>query len=137
MAETVTRSGAVLPVKVRTARTQHACDDCPVPIEPGDLYELAVYPPHSIQEWDSARWLTWRNHYPRHDGHNFLIGCALAAAYHEKAQREQLPAGHIWSWTCLLIPAGLLPVDDGPECQACRIQATREALAGRRDGSRG
>lgn len=88
MPETIIRDGAVLPVKVRIARTGHACNDCPEPIEPGDLYELAVYPPHSIQEWDSDRWLTWRNHYPRHDGHNFLIGCAMAAAYREKVARE-------------------------------------------------
>jgi hypothetical protein len=36
---------------------------------------------------------------------------------------------HTLNWTCLLTPAGTLPVDDGPECQACRIQVTREALA--------
>ena len=36
---------------------------------------------------------------------------------------------HTLNWTCLLVPAGTLPVDDGPECQACRIQVTREALA--------
>ena len=23
-------------------------------------------------------WLTWRTHYPRHDGHRFLIGCDRA-----------------------------------------------------------
>lgn len=39
--------------------------------------------------------------------------------------------GHVLNWTCLLIPAGLLPVDDGPECQACRLQVTREALGKR------
>lgn len=38
---------------------------------------------------------------------------------------------HTLNWTCLLVPAGTLPVDDGPECQACRIQITREALAER------
>lgn len=127
--QTITRGGAVMPVKVRTARTKHTCDDCHEPIEPGEQYELAVYPPHSIQEYDVDRWLAWRTHYPRHYGGEFLPGCPLSAAYKEKAQREQLPAGHFWSWTCLLIPAGTLPVDDGQECQACRLQVTREALA--------
>lgn len=36
---------------------------------------------------------------------------------------------HTLNWTCFLVPAGSLPIDDGPECQACRIQITREALA--------
>lgn len=81
MAETVIRSGAVLPVKVLTARTQHACDDCPLPIEPGQKYELATYPPHRQDYMDVDHWLTWRTHYPRHDGDRFLFGCDLAAAY--------------------------------------------------------
>lgn len=90
MTETVTRSGEILPVQVRTARKQHPCSDCGLPILPGDKYELAVYPPHSVQEYDVDRWLTWRTHYPRHDGHRFLVGCDLSAAYEEKAVREQL-----------------------------------------------
>jgi hypothetical protein len=87
---TVVRSGAVLPVKVRTARTPHRCDDCGQPIEPGERYELSVTPPHRISEYDVPSWLTWRSHYPRHDGKRFLVGCDLAAAYREKAVREQL-----------------------------------------------
>lgn len=83
MPETITRSGAVLPVQVRTARRRHACNDCPVPIEPGDRYELAAFPPHSVQEYDVDRWVMWRNHYPRHDGDRFLPGCDEAAAYRE------------------------------------------------------
>ena len=31
--QTITRSGAVLPVKVRTARVQHTCSDCGRPID--------------------------------------------------------------------------------------------------------
>ena len=87
--QTITRSGAVLPVKVRTARVQHTCSDCGRPIEPGDQYELAMTPPHRMAEYDVPRWLAWRTHYPRHDGHRFLIGCDLAAAYREKAERER------------------------------------------------
>ncbi len=90
MAETVERDGAILPTRVRTARKQHACSDCGKPIEPAEKYELTVYPPHSVQEWDVDHWLTWRTHYPRHDGHRFLLGCDLSAAYREKAMREQL-----------------------------------------------
>ena len=94
MAETITRDGAVLPVKVRTARVQHTCDDCEKPIEPGDRYELSVYPPHRVEYMDVPRWLMWRTHYPRHDGVRFLPGCDLAAAYREKAVREQLEVSH-------------------------------------------
>jgi hypothetical protein len=88
MPETITRVGAVMPVKVRTARTRHTCNDCPEPIKPGDKYEVSVSPPHRVQEYDVDRWLTWRTHYPRHDGGLFLPGCAEAAAYQEKDQRE-------------------------------------------------
>lgn len=88
MTETITRPGAVLPVQVRTARTQHTCDDCDQPIEPGDRYELSISPPHRIQEYDVACWLTWRSHYPRQDHRRFLPGCDEAAAYREKAERE-------------------------------------------------
>jgi hypothetical protein len=86
--QAIIRPGAVLPVKVRTARTRHACDDCGGPIEPGDRYELSVAPPHRIQEYDVPVWLAWRTHFPRHDGHRFLPGCDLAAAYREEAARH-------------------------------------------------
>jgi hypothetical protein len=89
---TIIRSGAVLPVQVRTARKRHVCNDCPVPIEPGERYELSATPPHRLDVWDSGRWLTWRAHYPRHDGGRFLRGCAVAAAYAEKAEREKAEA---------------------------------------------
>ena len=88
MSDTITRDGAVLPVKVRTARRQHACNDCLVPIMPGDRYELSATPPHRISEYDVDRWMTWRTHYPRHAEHRFLPGCDEAAAYRENAERE-------------------------------------------------
>jgi len=85
VAEAAARDGAVLPVEVRTARKRHMCDDCRHPIEPGTRYELSVSPPHRIQEYDVPRWLTWRTHYPRHDGSRFLPGCDEAAMRREKA----------------------------------------------------
>lgn len=89
MTQTVERKGGGrIPVQVRTARKTHPCNDCPEPIEPGEKYEIAVYPPHSVQEYDVDRWLVWRSHYPRHDGQWFLIGCAMSAAYREQARRE-------------------------------------------------
>jgi hypothetical protein len=86
--ETIIRPGSVLPVKVRTARTRHICDDCHELIEPDERYELSTAPPHSIDVYDVDAWLTWRTHYPRHDGSRFLPGCDEAAAYREKAERE-------------------------------------------------
>jgi hypothetical protein len=85
---TTPRSGTVLPVKVRTARTLHLCDDCGLPIEPGEKYELSNYPPHRVQEYDVGVWLTWRSHYPRNVGGRVLLGCDMSAAYREKAARE-------------------------------------------------
>ena len=83
MAETI------VPVKIRTARKQHACDDCPEPIMPGDKYELHVTPPHRLDVWDSDHWLTYRTHWPRRpDPQRFLLGCAEAAAYREQAERN-------------------------------------------------
>ena len=89
MTETAARDGAVLPVKVLTARKRHRCDDCKQPIEAGDRYELSVSPPHRIQEYDVGCWLTYRTHHPRHDQAVFLLGCDLAAACREKAEREK------------------------------------------------
>jgi hypothetical protein len=74
-------------VRVRTARTTHACNDCDQPIEPGEKYELLTVPPHRMPEYDVPRWLAWRTHFPRHDGMNFLIGCDTSAAYREHADR--------------------------------------------------
>jgi hypothetical protein len=34
MPETISRSGAIIPVEIRTARTEHPCNDCPEPIMP-------------------------------------------------------------------------------------------------------
>jgi hypothetical protein len=87
--QTITRAGAILPVRVRTARRLHLCDDCSLPIEPGEKYELSVTPPHRLDLYDVDRWLTWRTHYPRHASGWYLLGCDLAAAYQEKAWREQ------------------------------------------------
>ena len=78
----------VIPAKVRTARKQHACDDCPEPIMPGDKYELHVTPPHRLDFWDSDHWLTYRTHWPRNgDSGWFLFGCIEAAAYRENQRR--------------------------------------------------
>ena len=85
MADTET----IVPVKIRTARKQHSCDDCPEPIMPGDKYELHVTPPHRLDVWDSDHWLTYRTHWPRRpDPQRFLLGCAEAAAYREQAERN-------------------------------------------------
>jgi hypothetical protein len=77
----------VIPVKIRTACKPHVCDDCSGPIEPGEKYELRITPPHRIAEYDVPRWLTWRTHYPRHEGRRFLVGCVESAAYREHANR--------------------------------------------------
>jgi hypothetical protein len=61
---------------IRVARKQHKCDDCGAVIGPGTAYELRVIPPHRLPEYDVDRWLTWRTHWPRHDGQSFLPGCA-------------------------------------------------------------
>lgn len=88
MPDTITRPGAILPVQVRTARKEHACNDCDVPIRPGERYELSCTPPYRLDVMQVPGWLTWRTHYPRHDGRRHLAGCDEAAAYQEKARRE-------------------------------------------------
>lgn len=88
-AETIKRSGGVLRTIIRTARKRHDCNDCFGPIEPGDKYERTAFPPHSVDVYDVDRWLTWRTHYPRHDGDRFLPGCDEAAAYREARERQQ------------------------------------------------
>lgn len=80
--------GDILPVQIRTARKRHACDDCAGLIEPGEKYELRVTPPHRLDVYDVDHWLTWRTHWPRHDGRRFLPGCDEAAAYRENAERS-------------------------------------------------
>ena len=95
MPETIIRPYSVMPVHIRTARKRHMCSDCEKPIEPGTRYELSITPPHRIPEYDVDRWLTWRTHYPRHDGLEFLPGCKAAveaAAFREKAEREAAAA---------------------------------------------
>ena len=66
---------------------------CDEPIEPGDAYELTVWPPNRNEYGPPDRWLTWRSHYPRTDGSGgrqaHRLGCAIAAAYRENAEREQ------------------------------------------------
>lgn len=38
---------------------------------------------------------------------------------------------HTYNWTCFLVSSHSLPRDDdAPECQACRLEVTREAVAG-------
>src|ERR1035441_862798 len=93
VAKTITRAGAVLPVEIRTARKRHSCNDCPEPIMPGDRHELSVTPPHQLREYCVPRWLKYRTHYPRHDGHRFLPGCAEVAAYRENDERESAIRG--------------------------------------------
>jgi hypothetical protein len=83
-----------VPVRVRTARKAHHCDDCRAPIERGDRYEVSVIPPHRSDAMDTPRWLTWRNHAPRFGpSGEFLYGCAMAAAYREKTEREATADG--------------------------------------------
>ena len=79
-----------VPVKVRTARKTYDCDDCLLPIEPGDKYQLWVSPPNRDEYGPRDRWLTWRSHYPRSGGTRaHLLGCDMAAAYRENAAREE------------------------------------------------
>jgi hypothetical protein len=92
MAETTTWPGSVLPVVIRTARKQHDCNDCPLPIEPGDRYEVSATPPHRISEYDVDRWLTWRSHHPRHRDGEYLPGCHEAGARQGRTERENIGA---------------------------------------------
>jgi len=79
-----------VPVKIRTARKRHACDECDQWIEPGEKYELCTTPPHRLDVTDVDSWLDWRSHYPRiGPAGQFLLGCAVAAAYRERAERGQ------------------------------------------------
>ena len=81
-----------VPVKIRTARKQHICSEhlCSVPIEPGDKYELAVFPPDRDEYAPPGVWLTWKSHYPRTGPKGeHRLGCDLAGAYRENAQRGQ------------------------------------------------
>jgi len=82
-----------VPVKIRTARKRHACDDCGQPVEPGDRYELAVTPPNRDENAPRDRWLAWRSHWPRGGRkRTHLLGCDEAAAYRERAEREEADA---------------------------------------------
>ena len=82
-----------VPVKIRTARNQHQCDDCQEPIEPGDRYELCVTPPNRDEYGPPDRWLTWRSHWPRTGATGArLPGCDEAAAYREQREREMARA---------------------------------------------
>lgn len=86
----------VIPVRVRTARKQHRCDEylCRVPILPGEKYELHIVPPHRLDVMDVDHWLVHKAHWPRNGGSGqFLLGCTLAAAYQEKAARESATKG--------------------------------------------
>lgn len=77
-----------IPSVIRTARKAHACNDCGQQIEPGERYELTVFPPHRIPEYDVGRWLTHRSHHPRFGPlGQYLLGCDMSAAYREEAAR--------------------------------------------------
>ena len=79
----------IIPVKIRTARKRHVCDDCQEWIEPGEKYELTVWPPHRMDYMDVDNWLTWKCHWPRNTtAGSFLLGCATSAAYREHAEQE-------------------------------------------------
>jgi len=77
-----------IPVKVRTARQQHQCENyprCSVLIEPGEKYEI-----HAMVPWsdgnESQYWRTFKVHL---GGSGIGLGCHEAAAYAEKAARER------------------------------------------------
>ena len=108
-----------IPVRVRTARTRHACDDCSQPIEPGEKYELLTVPPHRMPEYDVPRWLTWRAHQPRtastQRGRGTVTGWAEGMACriteHDYAGYP-LPGGRYYPATVIGVSAGLGPPGD-------------------------
>jgi hypothetical protein len=76
----------VIPVRVRTARKPHRCDGflCTTPILPGDRYEDHRLPPGG--EMGYRHWVRHKVHL---GGSGSGTGCDEAAAYAEKAAREQ------------------------------------------------
>jgi hypothetical protein len=85
MAETIIRPGAILPVKVRTARKQHRCERCRKPIRLGDKYAMHTLPPRRDVN-ESDHWWVLRTHADL--GREFGIGCDEAAAYRENEERN-------------------------------------------------
>lgn len=76
----------VIPVKLRTARVRHDCGQCGRVIEPGELYEVHALPPYRDPNFGAGWWVmaTHVAAYP------IRRGCDEAAAYRERAEREQV-----------------------------------------------